>query len=124
MVTNRDYAFDTYYPTPSEIQLALQRAQHFWQKNSARFATTKYLAVAATSVDQADVNQDLYAKLINSETTASFFQTYSSLNATSIMIYDTATNKFVSNVGYVSVDLPPHESVARWDGYMARYIGW
>jgi hypothetical protein len=124
-VENRDYAFDTYYPTPNEIQLAQQRAKRYWQKNSGRFTNaTKYLAVDTTSIDQGDVNQGLYSKLINSETTASFFETYSSLNASCVMIYDTATNKFVSNLGYASVDLPPRGSVARWDGYTARYIGW
>jgi hypothetical protein len=76
-VENRDYAFDTYYPTPNEIQLAQQRAQRYWQKNSRRFTNlTKYLAVYTTSVVQGDVNQDLYSKLINSETTTDFFQTY------------------------------------------------
>jgi len=124
-VENRDYAFDTYYPTPNEIQLAQQRAQRYWQKNSQRFKdATRYLAVYATSVVQGDVNQNLYSKLMSSETTSSFFETYSSLNASCIMIYDTATNRFVSNLGYASVDLPPRGSVARWDGYAARYIGW
>jgi hypothetical protein len=124
-VENRDYAFDTYYPTPNEIQLAQQRAQRYWQKNSQRYKnTTPYLAVYATSVVQGDVNQNLYSKLINSETTSSFFETYSSLNASCVMIYDTGTNRFVSNVGYASVDLPSRGSVARWDGYTARYIGW
>jgi hypothetical protein len=61
---------------------------------------------------------------INSETTTGFFDTYSSLNASCIMIYDSTTNRFVSNLGYVSVDLPRRGSVARWDGYTARYIGW
>jgi hypothetical protein len=124
-VDNRNYAFDTYYPTANEIQLAQQRAQRYWRKNSQRFKTaTKYLAVYATSVVQGDVNQDLYAKLINSETTSSFFETYSSLNASCIMIYDTATNRFISNFGYASVDLPPRGSIAHWDDYTARYIGW
>jgi hypothetical protein len=124
-VENRNYAFDTYYPTPNEIQLAQKRAQRYWQKNSRRFKNpTQYLAVNTTSVVEGDVNQDLYSKLINSETTTSFFDTNSSLEASCIMIYDTATNTFVSNVGYASVDLPPGGSVARWDGYTARYIGW
>jgi hypothetical protein len=124
-VENRDYAFDTYYPTPNEIQLAQQRAQRYWQKNSQRSKNaTRYLAVYATSVVQGDVNQNLYSKLMSSETTTSFFETYSSLDASCIMIYDTATNTFVSNLGYASVDLPPRGSVARWDGYTARYIGW
>ena len=124
-VENRDYAFDTYYPTANEIQLAQQRAQRYWQKNSQRFqGETQYLAVNTTSVVEGDVNQDLYSKLINSETTTSFFDTDSSLEASCIMIYDTTTNRFVSNVGYASVDLPQRGSVARWDGYTARYIGW
>jgi hypothetical protein len=124
-VENRDYAFDSYYPTPNEIQLAQKRAQRYWKKNSQRFKyATRYLAVYTTSVVQGDVNQDLNSKLMKSETTASFFETDSSLDASCIMIYDTATNTFVSNLGYASVDLPPRGSVARWDGYTARYIGW
>ena len=124
-VDNRDYAFDTYYPTPNEIQLAQKRAQQYWAKNSQRLKNpTKYLAVYVTSVVQGDVNQGLYSKLINSETTSSFFDTYSSLNASCIMIYDTATNGFVSNQGYASVDLPSRGAIARWDGYTAKYMGW
>jgi hypothetical protein len=124
-VENRDYAFDTYDPTPNEIQLAQQRAQRYWAKNSQRFKnSTKYLAVYATSVVQGDVNQGLYAKLINSQTTTSFFETDTSLNGSCIMIYDTATNSFVSNQGYASIDLPPRGATARWDGYTAKYIGW
>jgi hypothetical protein len=83
--------------------------------------------VCTTSVLQADIVQDLYAKLISSETTASFFsrgENDARMNLSYIMIYDTVTNKFVSNLGYASVDLPPRGSLARWDGYMARYIGW
>jgi hypothetical protein len=124
-VDNRDYAFDTYYPTPNEIKLAQHRAQRYWAKNSQRLRIpTKYLAVYVTSIVQGDVNQDLYAKLINSQTTTSFFQTYSSLNGSCIMIYDTATNIFVSNQGYASVDLPSRGAIAHWDGYTAKYIGW
>jgi uncharacterized FlaG/YvyC family protein len=124
-VENRDFAFDTYYPTANEIQLAQQRAQRYWEKNAQRFENpTPYLAVYAANIVQADVNQDLYSKVMNSDTTASFFSTDSELEASCIMIYDTATNKFVSNIGYASVDLPPRGSEARWDGYAARYIGW
>jgi hypothetical protein len=127
-VDNRNFAFDTYYPTPNEIRLAEQRGQRYWQNNSQRFPhSTRYLAVYTTNVLQADIVQDLYAKLISSETTASFFsrgENDERMNLSCIMIYDTVTNKFVSNLGYASVDLPPRGSLARWDGYMARYIGW
>ncbi len=126
-VDNRNFAVDAYSTTPNEIQLAQHRAQQYWQKNSQRFKNpTRYLAVAAASVLQGDVVQDLYPKLISSETTASYFSQSENtvLNATCIMIYDTAASRFVSNSGYMSVDLPPRGSVARWDSYMARYIGW
>ena len=126
-VDNRNFAFDTYYPTQNEIRLAEQRGQRYWQNNSQRFPnSTRYLAVYATNVLQSEIIQDLYAKLISSETTASFFsrgENDERMNLSCIMIYDTVTNKFVSNLGYVSVDLPPRGSLARWDGYLARYIG-
>ena len=127
-VDNRNFAIDTYYPTPNEIRLAEQRAQRYWQSNAQRFPnSTRYLAVYTTSVLQTEIIQDLYAKVISSETTASFFsrgENDERMNLSCIMIYDTVTNKFVSNLGYVSVDLPPRGSLARWDGYLARYIGW
>ena len=124
---DRNFAVDAYSPTPNEIQLAQQRAQHYWQKNSQRFKNpTRYLAVPATSVLQGDVVQNLYPKLIHSETTASYFSQSddTELNATCIMIYDTAANRFVSNSGYLSVELPSRGSVGRWESYMARYTGW
>jgi hypothetical protein len=111
-VDNRNFAIDTYYPTPNEIRLAERRAQRYWQSNAQRFPnSTRYLAVYTTSVLQTEIIQDLYAKVIRT-------------NLSCIMIYDTVTNKFVSNAGYVSIDLPPRGSLARWDGYLARYIGW
>lgn len=74
-----------------------------------------------------DEIQDLYQKLINSQTTASFFGQggdYSELDLHGIMIYDTKAGQFVSNQGYVYVDIPARGSVARFGPYTARYIGW
>jgi hypothetical protein len=123
-VDDRNFAVDAYSPTPNEIKSAQQRAQHYWDNNSQRFAKpTRYLAVATSSISGGNI----YPKLIKSETTASYFGQDSqtpSLRASCIMIYDTAANGFVSNSGYLSVDLPQRGSVARWDTYMARYIGW
>ena len=123
-VDNRNFAVDAYSPTPNEIQLAERRAQRYWDNNSQRFKNpTRYLAVATSSISGGDI----YPKLIRSETTASYFSQDSqtpSLHASCIMIYDTVTSRFVSDSGYISIDLPPRGSVARWDSYMARYIGW
>src|ERR1700736_262098 len=126
---NRNFAIDTYYPTPNEIQLAEKRARSYWAKNASRLGSNPiYLAVQTSKVFPSEV-QDLWPKLINSETTGSFFShdrrnSYSNLQLLGIMIYDTQTGRFVSNQGYISVDTPPRGSVARFGPYMARYIGW
>ena len=91
-VDNRNFAVDAYSPTPNEIQLAQQRAQRYWQKNSQRFKNpTSYLAVDTTRVLQGDVIQNLYPKLINSETTGSFFSQSKSIGkycSERVMHYD------------------------------------
>jgi hypothetical protein len=127
-VDNRDFAIDTCYPTPNEIQLAEARAGRFWAKHASRYGPEpRYLAVETSKIFPSEV-QDLYPKLINSETTASFFSRpskdlYSNLQLLGIMIYDTKTGRFVSNQGYISVDTPSRGRVARFGPYVARYIG-
>jgi len=128
-IDNRNFAIDTCYPTPNEIRLAEERARNYWAKHAARFGSNPvYLAVKTSKIFPGEV-QDLWPKLMNSETTASFFsrgpdqQTYSSLELVGIMIFDTRTGRFVGNSGFISVDTPPLGRVARFDGYIARYIG-
>jgi hypothetical protein len=110
-VDDRNFAVDAYSPTPNEIKLAQQRAQHYWDNNSHRFAKpTRYLAVATSSISGGNI----YPKLIKSETTASYFGQDSqtpSLRASCIMIYDTAANGFVSNSGYYR---SIYRNVDRW----------
>src|ERR1700675_516092 len=77
-VDNRNYAFDTYDAAPNELPLDQKRAQQYWDKNSQRLKNpTKYLAVYVTSIVQGDVNQGLYSKLSNPQTTTNSFETYS-----------------------------------------------
>jgi hypothetical protein len=125
-VDNRNFAVDIYYPNRNEIHAAQQRVQHYCQNNSQGSPSpTRYLAVFTTSAFLGSIVQDLYPKLINSETTGGFLShAYNSeVDASCIIIYDTVANRFVSNGGYVSVDVPPRGSVARWDDYIARYVG-
>jgi hypothetical protein len=126
---NRNFAIDTYYPTTNEIRLAEQRARKYWEKHASGFGSNPvYLAVETSKIFPGEV-QDLWPKLINSETTASFFahgmesQTYSDLDLRGIMIFDIRTNHFVSNRGFIAVDTPPLGHVARFDNFIARYIG-
>jgi hypothetical protein len=128
-IDNRNFAIDTCYPTPNEIRLAEQRARNYWAKHAARFGSNPvYLAVETSKIFPSEV-QGLWPKLINSQTTASFFshgpdqQTYSSLQLLGIMIFDTRTGHIVGNRGFISVDTPPLGHVARFDDYIARYIG-
>lgn len=128
-IDNRNFAIDTYYPTPNEVRLAEQRARKYWEKHAAKFGPNPaFLAVETSKIFPGEV-QDLWAKLINSETTASFFshgldqQTYSNLELHGIMIFDIRSAHFVSNRGFISVDTPRLGGLARFDNYVARYIG-
>jgi hypothetical protein len=129
-VDHRNFAIDTCYPNPNSIQRAEKRVKAYWAKYAARFGPEpRFLAVETSKVFPGEV-QDLWPKLINSETTASFFShgiknnTYSNLQLLGVMIYDTQTGRFVSNQGFISVDTPPRGTVARFGPFMARYIGW
>jgi hypothetical protein len=129
-IDNRDFAIDTCYPNPDAIRLAEGRARAYWAKYASRFGPEpRFLAVETSKVFPGEV-QDLWTKLINSETTGSFFShglinnSYSNLQLLGIMIFDTRTGHFVSNQGYISVDTPPRGSVARFGPYIARYMGW
>jgi polyisoprenoid-binding protein YceI len=48
-IDNRNFAIDTYYPTPNEIQLAEQRARQHWAKHGARFGPNPIYLVVVTS---------------------------------------------------------------------------
>jgi hypothetical protein len=126
-VDSRNFAIDTCSPTQNEIQLAQGRAKSYWAKHASSFGPeSRFLAVEASRPFPDEI-QDLYQKLINSQTTASFFGqggAYSELDLHGIMIYDTKAGQFVSDQGYVCVDIPARGSVARFGHYMARYIGW
>ena len=127
-IDNRNFAIDTYYqPTPNEIRLAEQHARDYWAKNAAKYGSNPvYLAVETSKIFPSEI-QNLWPKLINSETTASYFSQrrggYRTLQLKGIMIYDTRTGRFVSDRGFVSVDTPPRGGVARFDDYIARFIG-
>ena len=123
-IDHRNFAIDTCYPTPNEIQLAEQRARKYWAKHAARFGNNPfYLAVETSKIFPGDVH-GLSPKLNHSETTASNRRrSYSYLELKGVMIFDIRTGHFVGNTGFISVDTPPLGGVARFDDYIARYIG-
>jgi hypothetical protein len=63
-IDNRNFAIDTYYPTPNEIQLAEQRARKYWAKHASRFGNNPlYLAVETSKIFPGEV-QDLCLKSV------------------------------------------------------------
>jgi hypothetical protein len=129
MIDQRNFAIDTYYPTPNEIPLAEQRARNYWAKNANRYGSNPvYLAVETSKIFESEIVQDLWPKLINSQTTTSFFtkspgRHHTEVDLKGIMIFDIRTGTIASNRGFVLVDTPSRNCVARFDDYIARFIG-
>jgi hypothetical protein len=121
----RNYAIAGYDANSNEIRLAQRRAHAYWQKNGARFGDkARYLAVEAASVMPGDVNQILWENMANAETGSGFLlpTTWNPGRMHCIMIYDTRTDAFVSNHGYLVIEDPRRESLARFDHYIALYV--
>ena len=128
-VDRRNFAIDTYYPSPNEARLAEARAKRYWDRNASRLESgPPYLALDATLIFPEEL-QDLWPKLMNSETTASVFGhgtqdlSFGDFVLYGVVIFDTTTGHLVRNAGCIVADLPPRGSVARFGDYFARYIG-
>jgi len=72
--------------------------------------------------------QNLWPKLINSQTAVSFFSKspgrhHTEVDLTGVMIFDTRSGSLVGNRGFVLVDTPSRGTVVRLGDYIARYIG-
>ena len=123
-IDNRNFSIDTCYPTPNEIQLAEQRARKYWAKHASRFGNNPFYLAVETSIIFPNEVQGKSPKLNYSETTASNRRrSYSYLVLKGVMIFDIRTGHFVGNTGFIAVDTPPLGGVARFDNYIARYIG-
>jgi hypothetical protein len=126
-VDRRNFAIDTYFPTPNEARLAEARGRAYLNQHGSR-PGAPYLAIDAAIVFPEDV-QDLWPKLINSETTASVFAhgtedlSYDDFVLYGVVIFDTRTGHLVSTGSYIVADLPPRGEIARFGGYFARFIG-
>jgi len=124
----RNFSIDTYYPNSNKISVAEARARRYWQKNHDRLQkVTRYLAVKATSVLPADITAPLWPYLLNADTGAVFLSTLPSdqgfAQMECVMIFDTQTGHFVSQRGYLTVETPARGTIARYEDYIAYYIG-
>jgi hypothetical protein len=121
----RNYVIGDYDPNPNEVRLAQERVQVYWQKHGARFAEkARYLAVVAASVMPGDVVQPLWQNMINAETGSGFLlpTQWNHGDMHCVMIYDTHTGDFVSKHGYLVVEAPHRETLARFGDYIALYV--
>src|ERR1700692_553819 len=111
-IDNRNFAIDTCFPNPNAIRLAEERTRTYWAKYASRFgAEPGFLAVETSKIFPGEV-QDLWPKLINSETTASFFShglkdnTFRQLPAPGVVVFELPTWPLRRHQGYISVDTP------------------
>ncbi|MBV9489285.1 MAG: hypothetical protein JO069_06105 [Verrucomicrobia bacterium] len=129
-VDNRNFAIDTYYPSPNEVRLAETRARDYWDRNASRVSPEPpYLAVTAGTIFPSEITQNLWAKLISAETTASVLAhggedlAYHDFTLHGVMIFDTRTGHLTGTRGYVVADTPRHGGIARFGDHVARFIG-
>src|SRR5258708_38754075 len=108
----RNVSNDTFGPNSNAVRVGQEHCRKYWAKHRAQYAAnTRYLAVEAAAVFPAEIVNYLGLKLINSETANDFFAhgdrfTYPNLDLKGILIYATLNDRFVSTLGYLSVDLP------------------
>jgi hypothetical protein len=130
-VDRRNFAVDSFFPTPLEAQLAEGRARKYWDLYGSRFGPEpRYLAVEAARVFSTELGTDLWNKLIHSETSGSFLsrnmdqQSQSNLDLSGVLLFDIRSNRLVdAHQGYIASDTPQRGRVIRFDEYYARYIG-
>ena len=128
-VDRRNFAIDAYFPNPNVARLAEARGRQYLNQHGSQAGSgTPYLAIDANIVFPEEV-QDLWPKLMNSETTANVFAhgtqdfSMSDFVLYGVVIFDTRTGHLVNTGGYVVADLPPRGEIARFGSYFARFIG-
>jgi hypothetical protein len=128
-VDDRDFAIDTFRPNPNELRLAAARVRSYQGRNPAPLRSEPpYLAVAAGIIFPSEIH-NLWAKLINAETTAGVLArggedlAYHDFVLHGVVIFDARTGRLVSGQGYVAADTPQLGEIARFGNYYARFIG-
>jgi hypothetical protein len=124
-VDPRNYVIARYDATPNEIRLAERRVHAYWQKNQARFREkARYLAVETALIMPGDDFHPLWENMINAQAGSGFLlpSAWNTGRMHCIMIYDTRRDGFVSEHGYLVVETPHTETIARFDNYLALYV--
>jgi hypothetical protein len=121
----RNYVVGGYDANPSEMRNAGKRAGRYWQKHSSQIGDkARYLAIEAATVMPGDVIQPLWQTMINAQTGSGFLlpSAWSSGQMHCIMIYDPRTSSFVTNRGFLVIETPRTNTLARFGDYIALYV--
>ena len=80
--------------------------------------------VEAATIMPADVIQPLWQNMINAQTGSGFLlpPAWDTGKMRCIMIYDTRTSDFVTKRGFLVVETPHRETLARFGDYIALFI--
>jgi hypothetical protein len=124
---NRNLAFDTYYPNPNEIQIATTRARAYWEQHRTGLNDrVRYLAVQSAIISSVSI-QGLWGKLQQAQGTSMAFTGDFTHGGEPrifcVSIFDTRTQQMIPGPGYAITDLPPRGQLARFDTYVALYVG-
>jgi hypothetical protein len=121
----RNYVVGGYDANPSEVRNDGERAGRFWQKHGGQLGDkARYLAIEAATVMPGDVIQPLWQTMINAQTGSGFLlpSAWNSGQMHCVMIYDPHTSSFVSRRGFLVIETPHPNTLARFGDYIALYI--
>ena len=122
----RNYVVGDYDANPSEVRNAGVRADRFWQKHGGQFGDkARYLAIEAATVMPGDLIQPLWQTMINAQTGSGFLlpSAWDSGQMHCIMIYDPRASSFVTRRGFLVIETPHPNTLARFGDYIASTLG-
>ena len=121
----RNYVVGGYDANPSEMRNAGERAGRYWQKHGSQIGDkVRYLAIEAATVMPGDVIQPLWQTMINAQTGSGFLlpSAWNSGKMHCVMIFDPRTFSFVTKHGFLVIETPHTNTLARFGDYIALYV--
>jgi hypothetical protein len=121
----RNYVIGGFDPNVNEMRVAGQRARRYWQKNGSRVGDkARYLAIEAAAVMPGDIIQPLWQNMINAQSGSGFMlpSAWETGQMHCIMIYDTRISDFATKRGYLVIETPHPDTLARFGDYIALFV--
>jgi hypothetical protein len=121
----RNYVIGGFDPNVNEMRVAGQRARRYWQKHGSRVGDkARYLAIEAAAVIPGDIIQPLWQNMINAQSGSGFMlpSAWETGQMHCIMIYDTRISDFATKRGYLVIETPHPDTLARFGDYIALFV--